>query len=74
VQDRLDQQADVTLAGAGDGLAEADGCLISEVGREAEHSRFPPELGSPRASGSLIAAFQPVLAGLVPGSLMLVPM
>jgi hypothetical protein len=37
VRDRLDQRADGTVAGAGDGLAEADGCLISGAGRQAGH-------------------------------------
>jgi hypothetical protein len=37
VPDRVDRQADGTVVDAGDGLADADGCLISEAGREAEH-------------------------------------
>ena len=35
--DRLDQRADGAVAGAGDSLAEADGCLISGAGRQAGH-------------------------------------
>jgi hypothetical protein len=38
VPNRLDQEADIVLVDAGDGVAEADGCLIGEAGREAEHS------------------------------------
>lgn len=45
VEDRLDKQADVTVADAGDGLAKADRCLVSEAGREAEHSALAAGAG-----------------------------
>ncbi len=36
-----DQQAGVAVVYAGDGVAEADGGLVCEAGREAEHSALP---------------------------------
>jgi len=66
-----DQQAGVAVVDAGDGVAEADGGLVCEAGREAEHSAL--ELGSSPASSARIAASQSMLANSVPGSLMLVP-
>jgi len=52
----LTSTADVTVVDAGNGLAEADGCLVSEAGREAEHSPLSARLGSSPASSALIAA------------------
>ena len=49
MEDSLDQQSDVAVVDAGDGLAEADGCLVGEAGGQAQHSAFAArakELGS----------------------------
>jgi hypothetical protein len=41
VEDRLDQQGNVAVVNAGDGVAEGDGCLAREAGGQAEHSALP---------------------------------
>jgi hypothetical protein len=35
-----DERASVAVVDAGDGAAKADGCLVNEFGREAEHSQL----------------------------------
>jgi len=40
VADRHDQQADVMVVDAADGLAQADGRPVGEAGGEAEHPAF----------------------------------
>ena len=41
MEDCLDQQADVAVVDAGDGLAEADRDVVGEAGSESENSPFP---------------------------------
>jgi len=41
VEDGLDQQLHVAAVDAGDGVAEDDGCLAGEAGRQGGHSAFP---------------------------------
>src|SRR6266700_2340787 len=60
VEDGPDQQADVALVDAGDGLAEADGCLVGEAGCQSEHSAFParPRTGRTATRRTLVVTAQ----------------
>jgi hypothetical protein len=45
VKDRLDQQPDVAVVDASDRVAEGDGCLVGEAGRQEEDSAFSARTG-----------------------------